>query len=137
MNIRISFIKGLLCATVLMVLPFQKLVAQDNVIDRVEWVVGDKSILRSDIEEAIRYWVSNGRTFEGDPYCVVGEDLAVQQLFLHQAAIDSIQVDEGNVIRRVEAQMEHVIQQIGSKEKMEEYFNMTSADIREMYREQL
>ena len=82
MNIRISFIKGLLCATVLMVLPFQKLVAQDNVIDRVEWVVGDKSILRSDIEEAIRYWVSNGRTFEGDPYCVVGEDLAVQQLFL-------------------------------------------------------
>ena len=56
--------------------------AQDNVIDRVEWVVGDKAILRSDIEEAIRYWLSTGRKFEGDPYCVVGEDLAVQQLFL-------------------------------------------------------
>ena len=131
-----NFIKGLLCG-MLAVFSLQGLVAQDNVIDRVEWVVGDKFILRSDIEEAIRNWVITGRTFEGDPYCVVGEDLAVQQLFLHQAAIDSIEVDEGNVIRRVEAQMEYVMQQIGSKEKMEEYFNMNSSDIREMYREQL
>lgn len=121
----------------LVMLSLQDLVAQDNVIDRIEWVVGDKSILRSDIEEAIRFWVSDGRTFDGDPYCVVGEDLAVQQLFLHQAAIDSIEVDEAGVMRQVEAQMEHVVRQIGSKEKMEEYFNMTSSEIREMYREQL
>ena len=117
--------------------PLHDAIAQDNVIDRVEWVVGDKSILRSDIEEAIRYWVTSGRTFEGDPYCVVGEDLAVQQLFLHQAAIDSIEVDESNIMRQVEMQMEYVTQQIGSKEKVEEYFNMTSSAIREMYREQL
>ena len=136
MNIKMNLIKGLFGA-LFMVLSLQSLVAQDNVIDRVEWVVGDKFILRSDIEEAIRNWVISGRTFDGDPYCVVGEDLAVQQLFLHQAAIDSIEVDENGVMRQVEAQMEYVLQQIGSKEKMEEYFNMNSADIREMYREQL
>lgn len=111
--------------------------AQDNVIDRVEWVVGDKCILRSEIEDAIRYWHGNGRKFEGDPYSVVGEDLAVQQLFLHQAVLDSIVVDDSEVMRMVEAQMSNVIQQIGSKEKMEEYFNMNSAQIREMYREQV
>lgn len=111
--------------------------AQDNVIDRVEWVVGDKCILRSDIEEAIRFWLGNGKKFDGDPYCIVGEDLAVQQLFLHQAALDSIEVDETQLMRQVEAQMSRVIQNIGSKEKMEEYFNMNSAEIREMYREQL
>ena len=111
--------------------------AQDNVIDRVEWVVGDKCILRSDIEDAIRYWLGNGRKFEGDPYSVVGEDLAIQQLFLHQAALDSIVVEDGEVMRMVEAQMSNVIQQIGSKEKMEEYFNMNSSQIREMYREQV
>lgn len=136
MNIKMNLIKGLF-GVLFMVLSLQGLVAQDNVIDRVEWVVGDKFILRSDIEEAIRNWVISGRTFDGDPYCVVGEDLAVQQLFLHQAAIDSIEVDENGVMRQVEAQMEYVLQQIGSKEKMEEYFNMNSADIREMYREQL
>lgn len=111
--------------------------AQDNVIDRVEWVVGDKAILRSDIEEAIRYWLSTGRKFDGDPYCVVGEDLALQQLFLHQAAIDSVEVDETKIMRQVDAQMDYVIQQIGSKEKLEEYFDKNSAEIREMYREQL
>lgn len=136
MNIKENFIKWLLC-TMFLSFSGQVAVAQDNVIDRVEWVVGDKFILRSDIESAIRFWVASGRTFEGDPYCVVGEDLAVQQLFLHQAAIDSIEVDEGNIMRQVEMQMEYVMQQIGSKEKMEEYFNMTSSDIREMYREQL
>lgn len=136
MNIRKFFIVLSFCVCSL-ILSVQRTVAQDNVIDRVEWVVGDKAILRSDIEEAIRYWVSTGRVFEGDPYCVVGEDLAVQQLFLHQAALDSIEVNESEIIRQVEAQMEHVIQQIGSKEKMEEYFNMNSAEIREMYREQL
>ena len=136
MNIRLGFVKSLLCA-MFAAFPLHDAIAQDNVIDRVEWVVGDKSILRSDIEEAIRYWVTSGRTFEGDPYCVVGEDLAVQQLFLHQAAIDSIEVDESNIMRRVEMQMEYVTQQIGSKEKVEEYFNMTSSAIREMYREQL
>lgn len=129
-------IKGLLVA-LLLVVSLQNVIAQDNVIDRVEWVVGDKSILRSDIEEAIRFWVASGREFEGDPYCVAGEDLAIQQLFLHQAAIDSIEVDEGSIMRQVEMQMQYVMQQIGSKEKMEEYFNMTSSDIREMYREQL
>ena len=117
--------------------PSATLLAQDNVIDRVEWVVGDKAILRSDIEESIRYWLSQGRKFEADPYCVVGEDLAVQQLFLHQAAIDSVEVDETRIMRQVEAQMEYVIGQIGSKEKLEEYFDKNSSEIREMYREQL
>jgi peptidyl-prolyl cis-trans isomerase SurA len=117
--------------------PSGALWAQDNVIDRVEWVVGDKAILRSDIEESIRYWISNGRKFDADPYCVVGEDLAIQQLFLHQAAIDSVEVDEGRIMRQVEAQMEYVIREIGSKEKLEEYFDKNSSEIREMYREQL
>ena len=126
------------CAFALLaILPFCNVSAQDNVIDRVVWVVGDKAILRSDIEESIRYWLSTGRKFEGDPYCVVGEDLAIQQLFLHQAAIDSIEVDETMIMRKVDAQMDYVIQQIGSKEKLEEYFDKNSAEIREMYREQL
>lgn len=132
---RITILKFLFAVS--MLIPASVSVAQDNVIDRVEWVVGDKAILRSDIEETIRYWLSTGRQFEGDPYCVVGEDLAIQQLFLHQAAIDSIEVDETNIMRQVEAQMDYVIRQIGSKEKLEEYFDKTSSEIREMYREQL
>lgn len=106
--------------------------AQDNVIDRVEWVVGDKSILRSDIEEAIKYWNLQNKKFDGDPYSVVGEDLAVQQLFLHQAAIDSVEVSESQLMRQVDAQLEEYIQRAGSKEKLEEYQKMPIRKIREM-----
>lgn len=110
-------------------------VAQDNVIDRVEWVVGDKAILRSDIEKSIQAWLANGQKFQGDPYCVVGEELAVQQLFLHQATLDSIEVNESYVMQNVDKRMDYFLQNLGSKEKMEEYFGMTSSRIREMYLE--
>lgn len=105
--------------------------AQDNVIDRVEWVVGDKAILRSEIEEALMMWAANGTKFDGDPYCVVGEELAVQQLFLHQAELDSVEVNEAMVMMEVDGRIDRIVQSIGSKEKMEEYYNMTSSQIRE------
>lgn len=116
---------------------FSTLSAQDNVIDRVEWVVGDKAILRSDIESAILFWYNNDRKFEGDPYCIVGEDLAVQQLFLHQAGLDSIVVGELEIMKEVDARVEQTIARAGSKEKMEEYMGMSSRQIREMYYEQV
>lgn len=105
--------------------------AQDNVIDRVEWVVGDKAILRSEIEEALMMWAANGTKFDGDPYCVVGEELAVQQLFLHQAELDSVEVNEAMVMMEVDGRIDRIVQSIGSKEKMEEYYNLTSSQIRE------
>lgn len=123
--------------SVICVLTFGASFAQDNVIDRVEWVVGDKSILRSDIEEAIKYWTLENRRFNGDPYSVVGEDLAVQELFLHQAAIDSVEVNETHLMRQVDAQLEDHIQRAGSKEKLEEYQKMPMRKIREMLYENL
>lgn len=129
-----KYLPFVLCAFAISV--FENIaVAQDNVIDKIEWVVGDKSILRSDIEEAIKYWQLQGRKFDGDPYSVVGEDLAIQQLFLHQAAIDSVEVNEAHIIRQVDAQIDDFIQKAGSKEKLEEYQKMSLSKIREMYYE--
>ena len=59
--------------------------AQDNVIDEVVWVVGDEAILKSDVEEARMDALYNGRRFEGDPYCVIPEEIAVQKLFLYRS----------------------------------------------------
>lgn len=109
--------------------------AQDNVIDEVVWVVGDEAILKSDVEEARMYFMMSGQKMEGEPYCVIPEQLAIQKLFLHQAAIDSIEVTEQEVINEVEREISMRISQIGSREKMEEYFGKTSTQIREQLRE--
>ena len=109
--------------------------AQDNVVDEVVWVVGDEAILKSDVEEARMDALYNGRRFEGNPYCVIPEEIAVQKLFLHQAKLDSIEVSEAEIIQRVDMMTNMYIQQIGSREKMEEYFNKTSTQIRETLRD--
>ncbi len=109
--------------------------SQNNVIDEVVWVVGDEAILKSDVEEARLDALYNGRRFNGDPYCIIPEEIAVQKLFLHQAKLDSIEVSEAEIIRQVDNLTNMYIQQIGSKEKMEEYFNKTSTQIRETLRE--
>ena len=108
---------------------------QQNVIDEVVWVVGDEAILKSDVEEARMNAQYEGRKFEGDPYCVIPEELAIQKLYLHQAVLDSIEVSESEVLQRVEMMTNQYIQMIGSKEKMEEYFNKTATQIREAMRE--
>ncbi|MDE5701062.1 peptidylprolyl isomerase [uncultured Bacteroides sp.] len=108
---------------------------QDNVIDEVVWVVGDEAILKSEVEEARMSAQYEGRRFDGDPYCVIPEEIAVQKLFLHQAALDSIEVAESEVIQRVDYMTNVYIANIGSREKMEEYFNKTSSQIRETLRD--
>ena len=110
---------------------------QNNVIDEVVWVVGDEAILKSDVESERLNAQYEGRKFDGDPYCVIPEQLAVQKLFLHQAELDSINVSEQDVLSRLEQQTNWLIDQIGSKEKMEEYYNKTSTQIREMLRENI
>lgn len=111
--------------------------AQDNVIDQVVWVVGDEAILKSEVEEARLNALYERRKIEGDPYCTIPEEIAIQKLFLNQAKIDSIEVTDAEVIQRVDAQLNWTIQQIGSEEKMEEYFNKTKTQIREQLRQNI
>lgn len=118
-----------------MLLTALPLAAQDNVIDEVLWVVGDEAILKSDVEQARLYYMMQGKSIEGEPYCVIPEQLAIQKLFLHQAAIDSIEVTEQEVLNAVEQEINGRITQIGSREKMEEYFGKSSTQLREELRE--
>ena len=111
--------------------------AQNNVIDEVVWVVGDEAILKSDVEDERLQAQYEGRRFDGDPYCVIPEELAIQKLYLHQAEIDSVTVSEQAVLQEVETYTAWLIEQIGTKEKMEEYYNKTSTQIREMLRENM
>ena len=111
------------------------LVAQDNVIDEVLWVVGDEAILKSDVEQARLYYMMQGQQIEGEPYCVIPEQLAIQKLFLNQAVIDSVEVTDQEVLTAVEDELNNRITHIGSREKMEEYFGMSSTKMREELRE--
>src|SRR5690554_7590563 len=59
--------------------------AQNNVIDEIVWVVGDEAILKSEVEEYRKEILMQNQRIEGDPYCFIPEQLAIQKLFLDQA----------------------------------------------------
>lgn len=102
-----------------------------GVIDEVIWVVGDEAILRSEVEEERLRAQYEGTPIPGDPYCYIPEQIAIQKLFLHQAVLDSVEANESSVSHQVDMRLNYYINQIGSKEKMEEYFRKSSSEIRE------
>ena len=112
--------------------------AQDNVIDEVVWVVGDEAILKSDVENMRRAINESGQHIDGDPYAVIPERLAIQKLYLHQAAIDSIdvKVTDADVMSQVDKEINSRISSIGSQEKLEQYLGKTIKQQREELREQ-
>ena len=117
----------LLCSLPLFLAQAQK----KEIIDEVIWIVGDDAILLSEVEEQRLRAQYEGQSIPGDPYCVIPEQIAIQKLFLHQAEIDSITANESTVSHQADMQLNYYISQIGSKEKMEEYFRKTSSEIRE------
>lgn len=124
----------------LMTLPLQARVADDStnvqsVVDEVIWVVGDEAILKSDVEAMRIQGQQEGMRWKGDPDCSIPEQIAVQKLYLHQAAIDSIEVTEAEISSGIEQQIEYMISVIGSREKLEEYHKKSMTQIRNELRE--
>ena len=104
---------------------------ENSIIDQVVWVVGDEAILKSDVEAMRLQAEMEGMKWNGDPDCIIPEQLAVQKLFLHQAALDSIEVTESEVSKSVDQQINYWINNAGSREKLEEWKKMTVKQMKE------
>ncbi len=105
--------------------------ANDKIIDEVIWVVGDEAILKSDVERQIQQMKLERVDLEGDPRCMVPEQLAVRKLFLHQAQLDSLVVSDLSVSMQVNQRIDDILAQLGSEERMESYFGKTMKQVRE------
>lgn len=104
--------------------------AQNNVAEEVAWVVGDQPIWKSEIEDQYRDMQYQRIPIKGDPYCVIPENMAIEKLYLHQADIDTVEVQESQLMHEVDARINMFITQLGSKEKMEEYFRKSTPELR-------
>lgn len=119
------------------ILPMATFAQENNIIDEVIWIVGDDPILKSEVEEQRLVSEVNGEPIEGNPRCVIPEQMAIQKLFLHQALIDSVEVSDGDVLQELEYRLNYMIQMAGSKEKLEEYMRKPMTQIRQQTMEQL
>jgi len=130
-----SLFKNLLITGILFLFSFPGIKAQ-FIIDRVVAVVGDFTILQSDIEQQYLQYRAQGQTVP-DMKCLIFQQFLEEKLLLNQAKIDSVVVSESNVEAQLDQRLQVFINQIGSPEELEAYFNKTILQIKDDFREMI
>lgn len=114
------------------------LYSQPMIADKVIAVVGKNPILYSEIEDQYLQYKAQGSEVDR---CVIFEEMLAQKLLVTQAEIDSIEITDGEVELELEQRLTYFINQIGSEQKLVEYFGKSiveiKEDMRDMVREQI
>jgi peptidyl-prolyl cis-trans isomerase SurA len=122
--------------TALLSLSFTSLHSQEMMIDEVVAVIGKNPILFSDIETQYMQYRMQGNFRGGTAArCQILESLLYQKLLLHQAEVDSVEVSDSHVESSMDARLRYYIQQFGSQEKLEEFYQKSIIEIKEEMRD--
>jgi peptidyl-prolyl cis-trans isomerase SurA len=123
--------------TTVLTIPAKSQETKDSIVDGVVAVVGANEILRSDIENQYMQFRSQGN-IQGSAEkvkCQILEGLLFQKLLYHQSQIDSVKVTDAQVNEQMDHRMRMFISQIGSPEKLEEYYQKSISEIKEEMRD--
>lgn len=103
-------------------------------LEKIVAVVGNNTILKSDVENEYNQMIMQGASAEGLTKCSVLEEMMFNKLLVHQAELDSVEISEAQVQGELDQRMHYYIQQLGSEQKLEEYLGKSIAEIKEEYR---
>lgn len=110
-------------------------------LDKVVAVVGNSSISYSDVQQAAKAILeqrrSEGYTSDRSAQDEALEDLMLQKLLFNQALLDSVEISKGDVVQRVEQQVQSMIDNAGSISALEKRSHMAIYHIRDLLRRQL
>jgi peptidyl-prolyl cis-trans isomerase SurA len=108
---------------------------QGTVVDKIIAQVGDNIILLSDIEAQKQQAKISGVNITSAIDCEILEKMMYQQLLVNQAKLDSLVISDENVDAEMENRLRVIENQIGSREKMEEFYGKTVNEIKNEFRE--
>lgn len=108
---------------------------QRKPIDRVIAVVGSNITLQSEMETQYLQMLSQGYEPNDDSRCIILEELLYGNLLLHQSKVDSLEVGESEVEDEMNRRLDYFIAQLGSQEKLEEYYEKSLLEIKDEFRE--
>lgn len=101
---------------------------QKQKIDGVIAKVGDYIILDSDIDKGYLEISSQGNSIKDITRCQLLGKLMEDKLYAHQAIQDSLKVTDGEVKSMMEEQLSRMVEQIGSMEKVIQYYKKNSEE---------
>ena len=111
--------------------------AQPYMLDQIVAIVGGKPIKQSDVEGRYQNYRAQGGAVFGDMKCTMFEELLAEKLFINQAEVDSLVVENSEVELDLERRLDYFIQQIGSQERLEDFFKKSIYEIKDDLRKNL
>ena len=115
---------------------FQVKAQNEKVIDEIAALVGSHPVYWSDVEAQYAQAKAQGMT--GDPFalrCEIFENLVFQKLLVYQAEIDSLVVSDEQVNSELDRRLRYYIQQFGSQQKLEEFYDKSLEEFKNELRE--
>ena len=117
-------------------LTFQLYHSQE-IIDQVVAIVGENPILYSEIQGQKLQLLQQDMEIDEDMDCYLMDEFMIQQLLIHQAEIDSIEVTEDMVKVELNQRIQYFSAQVGGTEALEEFYGKSIEEIKEEFFEQI
>lgn len=111
----------------------QLFISGQECIDKIVAVVGEKQILYSEIQSQKLQLLQQGVDQDESIDCYLLDEFMLQQLLIHQAEIDSIEVTEDMVKGELDQRIQYFSAQIGGTEALEEYYGKSIQEIKEEF----
>lgn len=108
---------------------------QRKIIDKIIGQVGDNQILLSDIETQKHQAKLSEIPVDENFECETLEELLYQNLLLLQAEIDSVTIPDAQVDAEMENRIRVIEQQIGGRQKLEEFYGKSVNQIKVEFRD--
>ena len=130
-------ISAVLAAVVAAVLPLAAQQYPDGIIDKTVAVVGNEMISISQLEEEVQIMRAQGMASDRNIRCELLEQMMTAKLFLIQARLDSLAVNNDMVEAELRNRMDNIRTQLGGDENVEEYFGKPLYKLRQEWRKTL
>ena len=100
------------------------------VLDKIISKIDDYIVLKSELESTYLDVLSRGQRLSGNTKCAVLKNLITNKLLVAKAEIDSIMVEDSEVNQELDSRMNIIINQVGSEEEIENYYNKTISEFK-------
>ena len=109
----------------------------DGIVDKTIAVIGNEKITIAELEEEIQMMQAYGMGSDKNARCEALEEMMVAKLFLMQARVDSLTINNDMVESELKNRLDNVKTSLGSEEAVEEYFGKPVYKLRQEWREAL
>lgn len=110
---------------------------QEQLIDQIIAIVGDRIVLNSDIELQTLQIRSQGN-YDANLKCSVLDQALLEKMLQHHAVVDSIAIDEQEVELELDNRLNYFLSMFGGDvAKMEEYYSKSMVQMKDEFKEDI